>query len=118
MRAEGTYEARRAVQAPLALVGVAMLALATWQWVVRRYRPARGRRNLAVALAQMGALVMAGTIALRMLSFSMIDALVYGPFKLNWIGDIGSAVLVAGCSLAYSFIVIAPPGRSKPDGPV
>jgi hypothetical protein len=70
-----------------------------------------------VAQAQQGALVMPGTIGLRMLSFSMIDKLLYGPFKLNWIGDIGSAVLVGGCALAYCFIVIAPPGRSKPGGP-
>jgi hypothetical protein len=80
-------------------------------------RPARGRRNVAVVLAQLGALVVAGTIALRMLSFSMIDKLLYGPFKLNWIGDIGSAVLVGGCALAYSFIVIAPPRSSNPGGP-
>ena len=117
MKAEGTYEARRAVQSPLALVGVAMLALATWQWVVRKFRAAQGRRNVAVAVAQLGAFVMLGMMALRMMSFSMIDRLLYGPFKLNWIGDIGSAVLVAGCAAYYCAIVMTQRKVAKPGDP-
>jgi hypothetical protein len=94
-----------------------IMAFAACFWIVLKYLDAEGRRNVAVALAQLGALVMAGTIGLRMLSFSAIDKLLYGSFKLNWIGDIGSAVLVGGCALAYCFIVIAPPERRKPGGP-
>lgn len=45
---------------------------------------------------------------------SVIDC---GPFKLNWVGDIGSAVVVGGCAAYYSAVVLAPPRRSKPGGP-
>ncbi|MEE4316996.1 MAG: hypothetical protein V2I74_08445 [Erythrobacter sp.] len=40
-----------------------------------------------------------------------------GPLKLNWIGDLGSTALVAGCALYYLAIVLAPPRRRKPGKP-
>jgi hypothetical protein len=38
-----------------------------------------------------------------------------GPFKLNWFGDIGSALLVAGCAAYYTVVVITPQRRKKPN---
>lgn len=114
MRADGLYAARRAIQAPLAALVLVLFALAVSAWVVRGYRPRPGRRNVAVAMAQLGAFVMIGTITLRMVSFSLIDKFLYGPLKLNWVGDIGSAVLVAGCAAFYTMVVITPQGRKKP----
>jgi hypothetical protein len=84
---------------------------------VLEYLDTEGRPNVAVALPQLGELVMATAKALWMLSFSPIDQLLYGAFKLNWIGDIGSAALVGGCAPAYSLILIVPPAGSKPVGP-
>ena len=115
MRAEGLYATRRAIQSPLAALILVLFALAVSAWIVRGYRPRPGRRNVAVAMAQLGALVMVGTIALRMVSFSLIDKFLYGPFKLNWFGDIGSALLVAGCAAYYTVVVITPQRRKKPN---
>ena len=117
MRAEGLYGARRAIQSPLAALVVVLFAVAVSAWIVRGYRPRRGRRNIAVAMAQLGALVMVGIMALRMVSFSLVDKLLYGPSKLNWVGDIGSAVLVAGCAVYYIAVMNDPSGRKKPKKP-
>lgn len=114
MRAEGAYEARRAYQLPLALGVITLIELAVFAWIVRSFRTAQGRRNVAVAVAQLGAFLMAGLIALRMVSLSLVDRMLYGPMKLNWVVDIGSATLVAGCAAYYVVVVLAPPRRKKP----
>lgn len=44
---------------------------------------------------------MLGLILLRTISFSAFDRLLYGPLKLNWVGDIGAASLVLGAALFY-----------------
>lgn len=113
LRADGTYDGRRAFQLPLAAGVIIIIALAVLAWIVQVYRGARGRRNVAVAVAQLGVFLMLGMIALRMVSFSLVDKILYGPPKLNWVGDIGSAALVAGCSVYYIRIVLAPPRRRK-----
>lgn len=117
MRAEGHYSDRRTFQGPVAAGLMILTALAAYSWFVRKYRPARGRRNVAVAVAQLGVFVMVGTVALRMVSFSFIDKFLYGPLKLNWVGDIGSALLVAGCAAYYIIVVIAPSGHGRPKKP-
>ena len=44
---------------------------------------------------------MIGVMVLRTISFSALDKLLYGPFKLNWVGDIGAALLVLGAAVFY-----------------
>lgn len=118
LRTGGYYGERRAIQAPVAAGLLIVFALAAQFWIARTYRALKGRRNVAVALAQLGAFVMLGMIALRMVSFSLIDRLLYGPLKLNWIGDLAATALVAGCALYYIVVVIAPPRQRKPGKPV
>ncbi|MGY6637330.1 MAG: hypothetical protein ACXIUO_09345 [Erythrobacter sp.] len=118
LRTGGYYGERRAIQAPVAAGLLIVFALAAQFWIARMYRVVKGRRNVAVALAQLGAFVMLGMIALRMVSYSLIDRLLYGPLKLNWIGDLAATALVAGCALYYIVVVMAPPRQRKPGKPV
>lgn len=114
MRGGGYYDSRREMQRPLiaALAIIAMVAVPLW--ISRAYRLARSRRDTALAIAQLGALLMLGTISLRMVSFSPIDKLLYGPLKLNWIGDLGSALLVGGCAACYIHLAMRSSRRRRP----
>lgn len=117
MRADGYYADRRAFQGPVAAGIMTLVALGAWFWIVRVHRSAQGRRNVVVAVAQLGVLLMVCTMALRLVSLSLIDKFLYGPLKLNWVGDMGSAVLVAGCAAYYIVVVIASPRRGRPKKP-
>jgi hypothetical protein len=101
LRTGGYYEGRRNFQGPISAGVLIIITLSASLWIARKYRFAKGRRGAAVITAQVGALLMAGTMALRMVSFSPVDKLLYGPLKLNWIGDLGSTFLVAGCAAYY-----------------
>ncbi len=105
--ATGSYEERRGIQGPIVLAIVVLAGSAGFFWIYRRFRAARGRRNVTVILAQAAGLAMVGLVALRTVSFSALDSLLFGPLKLNWIGDIGASVLVAGCAVYYVSIVSA-----------
>lgn len=100
LRARGGYEGRRTIQLPLA-VSVAMAGMAALAWSYRRWKRLRGRRDKAFLVAQAGAAAMLVLILLRTISFSAFDKLLYGPLKLNWVGDIGAALLVLGAALFY-----------------
>lgn len=110
------YEDRRRIQGPIVMGIIVLAGAAGFFWIYKRFRAARGRRNIAVIVAQAAGLAMLGLVALRTVSFSAIDSLLFGPLKLNWIGDIGASLLVAGCATYYVWVV----GKgmaSKPRGP-
>lgn len=113
-RASETYGDRKGIQLPLTIGIVVIAGIAAFAWVVRSMRMAQGRRNIALAAAQLGALAMFILIVLRMISFSTLDKILYGPAKLNWVGDLGATALVAGCAIFYVVVVRSPPrGRSQ-----
>lgn len=109
MRADGAYQDRRAFQRPLAAGVIAAAGLIAFLWVYRGFRSVRGRRNVAVMVAAASAFVMIALVALRLISLHPVDALLYGPFKLNWIIDIGTSLIVLGASLTYLRVVIQRP---------
>lgn len=106
---EGAYGARRTVQAPLVALAMTSAVLATFVLLFRWSRTVRGRRNVARAVAILAVLVMVLLIALRLASLHSLDALLYGPLKLNWIIDIGISLTVLGVAAYYVNIV-----RSRP----
>jgi len=65
----------------------------------------RGRRNVARLAAVLAACAMLFLMALRAISLHPIDALLYGPLKLNWIVDLGASFLVLGSAIHYTRIV-------------
>jgi hypothetical protein len=62
---------------------------------------AGGHRNviMLVALGCTGGMIVLAT--LRMISLHSVDAMLYGPLKINWIMDMGLSVAVLGCALRY-----------------
>ncbi|MEM6475498.1 MAG: hypothetical protein AAF687_04965 [Pseudomonadota bacterium] len=106
-RGSELYENRVGYQMPIVAGFVVLASFGAVAWLVKSFRTAIGRRNKAIVIAQVGALVMMITFALRMISYSPLDRFLYGPLKLNWIGDIGSSLLVAACALVYAWIVIS-----------
>jgi hypothetical protein len=101
MRADGAYQDRRAFQRPLAAGVIAVAGLIAFLWAYRGFRSVRGRRNVAVMVAAASAFVMTALVALRLISLHPVDALLYGPIKLNWIVDIGTSLIVLGAAIAY-----------------
>ncbi len=105
MRADGAYSERRSFQRPVAAAVVGLAGIGVLVWFYRGFRTVRGRRNVAVMVAAAGAFAMLGLVVLRLVSLSPVDALLYGPIKLNWLVDLGSSALVAACAAAYARLV-------------
>jgi hypothetical protein len=103
LRVSGDYEGRRAIQLPLA-IAVMIAAFGVLIWLYRGWIASRGRRDRAYLAAKAGVAAMIALILLRTVSFSTLDKLLYGPLKLNWVGDIGAALLVLGAALFYARI--------------
>lgn len=104
-RSQGAYEERQGLQIPLTIGIVLLAGLGAIVWILRRFRGLRGRRNIALIAAQLGSMALLVLMALRMISFSTLDKLLYGPLKLNWVSDLGLTGLVAGCAFYYIHIV-------------
>lgn len=109
LRSGGNYEARRTLQGVIAsLVLLVVAALAGW-WLLRSARRMRGRRNMATVAALVAGGAMVFLVLLRLISLHMIDQALYGAFKLNWVVDIGSSVVVLIAAVAYVRLVRARP---------
>lgn len=115
LREQHNYESRRDFQRPMAAGMLIVIAIAMF-WAVYRLahmaRTLRGRRNMAVLGALTGAVAMLFLIGFRMISLSPVDKLLYGPLKLNWVGDIGASLTVLGASAFYVWVV-SKPGQAK-----
>ncbi len=105
IRHEDRYSERRSFQKPLV---AALLLIGAGTAVVFIYRArqlAKGRRDVAVLMAVAGGGMMAGLIAIRIISLSAVDRLLYGPLKLNWVLDIGSTIAVLAAAGYYITVV-------------
>ena len=107
LRSQGNYEARRTIQRPIAagLIVVAAAAAAIIFYraaqVLRKAGALHGRRALAAMIGFACTAAMIILVVLRLISLSPIDALLYGPLKLNWIADIGLTLAAMGAALFY-----------------
>ncbi len=109
LRADGDYRDRRSIQAPIVAAILVIAGLGTLGFLYQATRRLAGRRNLARLAAVIAALAMVFLIALRMASLHMIDALLYGPVKLNWVIDLGASLTVIAAAFYYTRLV-----RSRP----
>ncbi|MFO6446918.1 hypothetical protein ACLBKU_07190 [Erythrobacter sp. NE805] len=99
------YDTRRAVQGPLSaiLFLISAAGFASLFYYIRR--GIEGRRNVAILAAlgcTSGMLLLFG---LRIVSLHSVDALLFGPLKLNWFLDIGLSATVAICAVRYRAVV-------------
>lgn len=99
--ANGTYTMRRTIQGPIAATAIltlfAILFGASGAW-----RPSRSRLDNAVRWGRLGLTTMAMLVALRLISFHPVDALLYKGPHLNWLIDIGSSLVVAMAGWQYT----------------
>ncbi|MCK9541351.1 MAG: hypothetical protein M0R03_04890 [Novosphingobium sp.] len=108
LRADGSYAARRVIQAPAAAAVLLGFSAFAALFAARALRVSRGRRARAVNHAFLALAVMAGLIALRIVSFHPIDALLYRPLHLNWVIDIGATAAVVWSAHAYRAALARP----------
>lgn len=109
LRSSGSYGDRRRMQGPVVVVVLAVGAVAAGL-MLRRLAPlAKGRRNLAVLVSMGATSAIMLILALRLLSYSPIDRILYGPLKPHWIIDLGSALTVLVSAIFYAGLV-----RQKP----
>lgn len=110
-RDSAAYGQRTGYQLPITIGIVVIFGFAAFGWVFRSLRNMQGRRSIAMVTAELGVMAMLILIVLRMISFNALDKILYGPLKLNWIGDLGAAVMVGGGAVAYTLVVRGKLGR-------
>ena len=97
------YQARRTIQGPIAAAvlaasGVAGIALLLgFRWV-----RAGARAERALIWATRASAAMMVLVALRLISFHPVDAILYQPLRLNWVFDIGLTAVVGIAALTYA----------------
>lgn len=109
LRSDGTYSDRRWMQGMIASIVLAVVAAAGFFWFYRATRSLSGRRNFATMAGLLAGAAMVLLVMLRMISLHMIDRALYGPFKLNWIVDLGASAVVLGAAIYYVRLVRARP---------
>lgn len=100
--AAGDYERRRDFQRPIVAGLILVAGFSGLWWITLIYRSLTDRRNLAVLLALSAGAGMVVLLAMRLVSLHAIDALLYGPAKLNWVADAGLSCIVASAAIYYS----------------
>lgn len=105
LRAAGDYNDRRSVQAPIVAAIIGTVGAGAFLLCYRWIRVVRGRRNIARVAGVVAALSMVFLIGLRLASLHPIDALLYGPLKLNWVIDLGASLVVIGAGIYYIRLV-------------
>lgn len=95
------YAERRAIQTPIAAALVIVAGLAAAFLGLRLAPGLRSRRTIAAlaALGASGGLIV--LVLMRIVSLHAVDALLYGPLKLNWVLDLGASAAVLLASIAY-----------------
>lgn len=105
LRSDGSYDTRRFGQGIVVSIVLAVVSVAGMFWGYRLSRRSRGRRNQTTLAALAAGGVMVFLVVLRVISLHMIDRLLFGPLKLNWIGDIGASLVVLGAAIYYMKLV-------------
>ena len=103
--AEQSYEKRRDLQKPLVVLIFVIVMSMAGGVVYLLATGAKGRRNIAAltAICCTGGLTFLA--ALRLVSLHSVDALLYGPVKINWFADLGMTIAVLACAIRYCLIV-------------
>ncbi|MFN3863718.1 MAG: hypothetical protein ACK4RT_05480 [Erythrobacter sp.] len=101
MRAEGSYRERRDIQGPIVAAIILLAGCGSLALLYHTMHNVRGRRNVARVVALVAALSMLLLMVLRMISLHAVDALLYGPVKLNWVVDLGTSLTVLVAAVYY-----------------
>ncbi|MEQ8409970.1 MAG: hypothetical protein RIB52_00305 [Erythrobacter sp.] len=105
LRGEGSYQQRQAIQRPLVSF-ILVLFTALLSFLAFRFlRQIRGRRNYASAAGAGAGLAMILLLLLRITSLHVVDKVLYGPFRFNWIADVGITLVALGAAARYVMIL-------------
>jgi hypothetical protein len=105
LRAEGTYDNRRALQGPVFAALFIAAAVIGGFWTFHISRTIRGRRNIAAMVAIASGSTLVFLMMMRIVSLHSVDQLLYGPLKLNWIIDLGASTIVLASCVYYWRVV-------------
>lgn len=105
LEAQNLLADRRSFQGPIIAITIILFASCAMLAVYWTSQRVSGRRNIAVAAAIGACGVMLATMMMRIVSLHALDRLLNGPLKLNWVGDIGSSLVVLGAALFYVSVV-------------
>lgn len=109
LRAEGTYDDRGTLQAPVFAVLFISAAAIGGFLTFHIARTIRGRRNIATMAAITSGGLLVFLLMLRIVSLHSADQLLYGPMKLNWFTDLGSSTVVLATAVYYWRVVTGRP---------
>lgn len=100
------YESRHGLQKPIVVI-VYAIAVGLLGIIYFLIGNVRGRLDIA-SLAAIGCTgFMMILITVRIVSLHSIDELLYGPFKLNWLADVGFSLSVLASAICYVMAVRA-----------
>lgn len=102
LEVSGSYEARRDIQRPVAAIALSVFGVIGFGAVYLIADSFGRRRDLMAGIAVAAGAALACLFALRIVSLHFIDGFLYGPLKLNWIGDLGASLTVCAAAVAYS----------------
>jgi len=102
-----TYADRRDIQRPIAAGMIMFGTLIGVRMIYHFVQHTGSRLCMAVAVATFAALAMLLLLALRIVSLNAVDAVLFGPLKVNWITDIGASVFVIAAALYYVRLLLA-----------
>lgn len=113
IRMQGLWVDRRSFQGIIIAIVLLLFPAAGLFGFYRLARRVRGRRNMAVLAAIAAGCMMILLLVLRLTSLHAMDRLLFGPLKLNWVGDIGASLAVILAAIFYAIIVSRPPSRRR-----
>lgn len=114
LRSLDGYEGRRPMQIGLTvtIVVIGLLTLFAFAWRIADGARRRDRDHVHLWFAFLACTMMAFLVAARLVSLHAMDAVLYGPAKINWVVDIGASLVVLLC--ASSQIFGKPSAGSRP----
>lgn len=105
LRASQVFATRRELQGPFIAAALVICLAVGFGGAYLTMRKIVGRRDRAVAVAATSCAVMLVIVAMRIISLHAMDALFYGPLKLNWVGDLGASVAIIAAATYYVLLL-------------
>lgn len=105
LAAREMLEERRSIQGVLVAAVLLGVAGASFFAMMRAARVVRGRRNWAVIAGLAAGGFLAVLACLRTISLHALDKLLFGPLKLNWVGDVGASLVALAAALFYTALI-------------
>lgn len=100
-RERALYGERRTWQGPMAALAILCAAGVFW-YALRSWSRIESRTRLYTLVASLAALGYFPLYALRIISLHFTDRLLYaGPLRLNWLVDVGLALLIVTASVLF-----------------